>query len=60
VTKRNPSTPELPIKTAEITRAIRGVLNMGLSVERIEIHPRTGQITVVPGSALSEREKVVA
>jgi hypothetical protein len=60
--KRKPTTPELPIKTAEITRALRGVMNMGLSIEKIEILPRMGQITVHPGPALvpvSEREKVV-
>jgi hypothetical protein len=52
VTKRKPTTPELPFKTAEVTRALRGVLRMGLSVERIEIVPRTGAITITPGPAL--------
>jgi hypothetical protein len=59
VTKRKPTTPEMPFKTAEVTRAIRGVMNHGLSIERIEIQPRSGLITVVPGPALvSKREKV--
>lgn len=53
MTKRNPDTPKLPISTAEISRACRGILNLGLSVEKIEIHPRTGQIVVHPGPALT-------
>lgn len=63
MTKRKPTTPELPFKTAEVTRAIRGVMNMGLSVERIEIQPRTGRISITPGPALAsepKREKELA
>lgn len=39
----------LPFKQSEITRAMRSVLSMGLSIEKIEINPRTGSFTVVPG-----------
>ena len=53
MTKRNPTTPELPVKTSEITRAVCGVLRMGLSIEKVEINPRTGQVVVYPGPALT-------
>lgn len=54
--KKDPSIVGLPLKQSELMRAIRGVVSMGFSVERVEILPRTGQITVVPGPALREKE----
>ena len=38
----------LPFKQSELMRGIRGVIGMGLQIERIEIQPRTGMITTVP------------
>jgi hypothetical protein len=47
----------LPFRQSEITRAVRSVLSMGLSIEKIEINPRDGSFTVVPAEP---REKALA
>jgi len=48
--KRDAIKVQLPFKTAEVSRAIRGVLNMGLWVSRIEIDPRSGAIAITPST----------
>jgi hypothetical protein len=47
--KSDPNRIRLPFTQGEIVRAVRGVLRMGLTVSKIEIHPRTGLITITPG-----------
>jgi hypothetical protein len=53
--KTDPNRVQLPFKTAEVTRAIRGVLNMGLTVSRIDIEPRTGLISITPAAPTVSR-----
>ena len=49
--KSNPNRLRIPFKQSEIVRAIKSVKSMGLPIERIEIHPTTGTITITPGKA---------
>lgn len=58
--KNNPS--QLPFKTAEVTRAIRGALNIGLAIGRVDVNPRTGLISIIPAApqAVADHRAAVA
>jgi hypothetical protein len=47
--KTSPNHKPLPFKLSELQRSIKGVQSMGLTVGRVEIDPRSGKITIVPG-----------
>jgi hypothetical protein len=42
----------LPFKSAAVSKAIRGILSVGLSVARIEIETQSGRITITPGAPI--------
>ena len=44
--KNDPKRVPLPFKVSEVSRGIRGVLNMGLRVARVDIDPRSGLISI--------------
>ena len=44
--KNNPNRRPLPFKQRDVSRALSGVMSRGLSIEKIEIHPSTGAITI--------------
>ena len=48
-TKSDPHRESLPFKQRDVTRALSGVLNKGLTIEKVEIHPSTGMITITTG-----------
>jgi hypothetical protein len=52
--KNNPNRKILPFRQSEVERAIRGVQARGLTVARIDIEPRLGKISVVPGPPLAD------
>jgi hypothetical protein len=41
----------LPFKQSEVERSIRAVQNQGITIEKIEICPTTGTISIVPAAA---------
>jgi hypothetical protein len=56
--KDNPFRTPMPFKRSEVSRAIRGVINQGLEIERVEVNPRTGLITITPRPSVAAGEKV--
>ena len=53
--KSNPNRERLPFKQRDVGRALAGVLSKGLSIEKVEIHPSTGMITITTGKAGSQQ-----
>ena len=51
----------LPVKQADVTRAVRGALSAGVDITRVEVDPRKGHITlftsVADDAPVSEYEK---
>ncbi|WP_187326790.1 hypothetical protein [Martelella lutilitoris] len=41
----------LPIKQAELTRLLKGVVGAGVEIGRIEVDPRTGHVVIIPDKA---------
>ena len=49
--KSDPNRKRLPFKQRDVTRALSGVMSKGLSVQKIQIHPTSGTITITTGKA---------
>ena len=47
------SKTRLPFRQSEIMRGIRACAALGLSIEKIEIHPSSGTLVIVPAAPAS-------
>jgi hypothetical protein len=46
-TRRNCARGRLPLKQADVTRALRGAVAAGVEIARVEIDPRAGSIVIL-------------
>jgi hypothetical protein len=46
-------TARIRFSQADVTRAYRGAVKAGMSVQRIEVCPATGRVVVIAGAPLS-------